>query len=736
MLPTPRPEIKATSQNRPSGLQMDTRNAFKQSLEKCRSENQSSSFPLRPGFAEDNKGYSVLTNHFKMTLPKELHRYTIGLTAAFSSRPRAARVQLIKLFFEETSILREQSFNFATDDLQMVVSPEPLRFDTCDFKLKQEAVQSIAQTPTSNSDRFVFAKKVPFGIAKKANGISEQKFELVAIYDQGKVELDPLGDFAHGQAGLQDQDNSVALQSIFITISKAAAAVGGDHRTFQIGSNKFFLKSRWNRLDNLFVCHHGFSVTVKPGMGHVLLNINSATSAFFEPRLVSEFIARLPAFERESRYELRCMLKGVRVYVNPTPGQSSTRDDDHPSRIKTIRGFGQSLDKQFFKKDGNRVSVYEHLAGTYKFPRPLPTSSFCVNLGGEQPGTELWYAPEMLQILPYQLYRKKLSAGQTDKMIRQACTLPATKVANILGDGLNSVGFGSQTSDVLRRFSVDIDKQMLEVPARRIPDVSLVHGLKKVSKVVNGTWDFKDKKLFSTQSQPKGGFHYLYSDKGRGPQDPKISPAYIEEIHKDCISALRSLGLQLPTTRSHSKLPDMESTSMRTAFEEAKQNAAAFVVLMLPRESVPEYTNFKFLADKGGFHAMCHAKVPTESGKRRGYFRNEGMKLNLKLGNVNHTVKDFDSSKPSAGFGSAGKIKIDKNVIILGADVTHAGGASPEATPSIAAVVGSVDGTFGKFLGSMRWQVPDRLPSGKYKKSKEVSLFCNPLPSVHLKANS
>lgn len=40
--------------------------------------------------------------------------------------------------------------------------------------------------------------------------------------------------------------------------------------------------------------------------------------------------------------------------------------------------------------------------------------------------------------------------------------------------------------------------------------------------------------------------------------------------------------------------------------------------------------------------------------------------------------------------------------MIMGADVTHPTVASPDGMPSIAAVVGSVDKEFGKFLGSMR----------------------------------
>ncbi|KAF2743397.1 stem cell self-renewal protein Piwi [Sporormia fimetaria CBS 119925] len=45
-----------------------------------------------------------------------------------------------------------------------------------------------------------------------------------------------------------------------------------------------------------------------------------------------------------------------------------------------------------------------------------------------------------------------------------------------------------------------------------------------------------------------------------------------------------------------------------------------------------------------------------------------------------------------------------QDTIILGADVTHTKNESPDAPPSLAAVVGSIDTNYGQFLGSLRLQ--------------------------------
>ncbi|KAF2644033.1 Piwi-domain-containing protein [Massarina eburnea CBS 473.64] len=75
---------------------------------------------------------------------------------------------------------------------------------------------------------------------------------------------------------------------------------------------------------------------------------------------------------------------------------------------------------------------------------------------------------------------------------------------------------------------------------------------------------------------------------------------------------------------------------------------------------------------------------------------NVAMKTNLKLGNINHAIDMTSSDIEQASQ--------DVDLIILGADVTHTQRESAIDMPSLAAVVGSVDETFGKFLGSMHPQ--------------------------------
>jgi eukaryotic translation initiation factor 2C len=79
--------------------------------------------------------------------------------------------------------------------------------------------------------------------------------------------------------------------------------------------------------------------------------------------------------------------------------------------------------------------------------------------------------------------------------------------------------------------------------------------------------------------------------------------------------------------------------------------------------------------------------------------------VNTKLGGINHLLDD-----------SAMKWLREKTTMVVGADVTHPSPLSAEGTPSVAAVVASVDKDFVQYPASLSIQQPD--PS---KESKEVS---------------
>ena len=119
------------------------------------------------------------------------------------------------------------------------------------------------------------------------------------------------------------------------------------------------------------------------------------------------------------------------------------------------------------------------------------------------------------------------------------------------------------------------------------------------------------------------------------------------------------------------------------------------VLVILSNGDKHVYAGLKHLCDVYlDVHTVCvHAeKFKREKGQLQ-YFANVALKVNMKLGGVNHSL-DPESMR---------WLK-EKPTMLVGMDVTHPGPGSVRGTPSIAAVVGSVDDQFAQFPASMRIQ--------------------------------
>jgi len=159
--------------------------------------------------------------------------------------------------------------------------------------------------------------------------------------------------------------------------------------------------------------------------------------------------------------------------------------------------------------------------------------------------------------------------------------------------------------------------------------------------------------------------------------------------------------------RNGYRLNSLDVNTIDNGFKAAKAKGANFIVLILPKKNIPAHSTFEDLADrKYGLHSLCLTEAPNwkeasfnqkgiqvDSGLKRSlaqYFANVSMKINLKGNGINHEIQALKSTF--------------SNTMVLGADVTHPSPGCVPGCPSIAAVVGSIDESGGKYLGSMRIQ--------------------------------
>jgi hypothetical protein len=125
----------------------------------------------------------------------------------------------------------------------------------------------------------------------------------------------------------------------------------------------------------------------------------------------------------------------------------------------------------------------------------------------------------------------------------------------------------------------------------------------------------------------------------------------------------------------------------------------SFILVLLSLEDNYIYPGIKRLCDVVlGLQTVCmivndkKALVP-DPKKRDQYYSNVALKVNAKLGGINHILDP-----------NAMKWLREKKTMMVGCDVTHPGPTSLPGTPSVAAVVASIDDNFVQFPASLRLQ--------------------------------
>ncbi|KAF2084617.1 Piwi-domain-containing protein [Saccharata proteae CBS 121410] len=688
-----------------ANVYVDVRPNFSQKIEDFRKlSDEKKSYATRPGFADMKVDKTVLTNHFKVTIPERLYRYKI-MKIEELTQLRPKRRELVERFIRDTE-LKDHESRFATDWFDTVISWERLP-DNIGLPMSKRAADGSTSTV------------------------------ILELQWTATLELRELLEFVRGDPARAQADVTKYFEPLNILISSSL-----NSHTAPVGKNRFFTyqgkasilgtKEKPDR-SGLVLCNGYFS-TVKPAMGHVLLNVNFTGGVFYNDIRVSDFIDWCNRNKLRGKWKFWLQRVRVRIdYERGKPKEGETRRDmsvnQEHKRTKTIRGFGAPLKKQIFETETHRTSVFDYLDSTYpaikaglseddKMDRP------CVDLGGPN-NTHSWFAPSTLVIKAFQPFRLDLPAELASKALEFACHAPDVSQRKVM-DGLDNLGIRNpEHSSALWNSGVQVNPKMMAVPYLLIDPPVLKYKDQKVlpQKTAMGSWGPLKSKFFSSPGQNKVIQVYYI----RPQMDSKF---ILADFHKALRDVLEKLGIVLHASYP-SKVLDESMAGFDKGFEEAVVKKATLVIFLNPYGETAGYQVFKNLADKTyGVRSMCLKKIDQYwSGKDQaknfpGWIKLAAQKINLKFGCQNHAVEAFLKENSSPG-----SISPD-TTMLLGADVTHPGQGSSDFTPSIAAVVGSKPDSFGICLGSMRWQMPD----GEDKKSKEIIEDMKDMVKERLKA--
>ncbi|KAI9842921.1 MAG: hypothetical protein M1837_006753 [Sclerophora amabilis] len=662
-------------------------------------------FVVRPGFGSVGAPVEVLTNYLGMKLPTwAFYEYSILINVP-TRLSRQSRRTLVKLMIESWPLLQETKGFWATDWIDQVISWSNLSADTG----KEPECGDVIDGPT-----------VDFG----GKDISTQ------LRFCGQLNLDGLKRFIGGVGHDKDQDPTRDIRALNTIVSAHASIPDGIEGVFQAGDNRYFVKAGWEDIGGGLVAMRGYYSSVRPGMSQMLLNVNTVMSAFITPCTVQTFIqtfynmrGRSMELSPDQRKELGSRLKGiqVRILYSRAGDGKETGIDSPMRRTKTIRALGEPPSRQAFRmnEEVHHVKSYLETARGIKIDDDsLP----CVDLGGSgQP--PMWFPPEKLWILPFQLFRGKLNDEQTGEMIKIACRKPVLNVAAIVGEGLPSLGI-HPTESPLNQSGLQIGKDLLRIPGRHLISPKVLYNQQRTL-ATRPQWNLKDVN-FLTSKASQTVLHMVHLAKPSDTLDIRI-------LYNEVFQEFRRYGMKLKSDVENAKrvhLNAISSSESKESFRAqlsscmssiAQRETNALLFMILPDGNKWLYAVIRRLADaefgiptvcvlrekvsdkNNNPHNMATRAVSTnvsnrggEKSKLRDVLANVAMKANLKLGGTNHSLEASKFSKLLTG----GKV----DTIIFGADVAHPTAQSTQGTPSIAAVVASIDDKFGRFPGSMRLQ--------------------------------
>ena len=673
--------------------------------------------PAKPGFGVTN--HDVLTNHFSIRLDnKEIedshYLFEYHITNIDSGHTRAKKRTLIEAAVQQCAILRDSQDYWVTDNMKKVISWQDLS--------EWEPGRYTARAPGHVLDTFHvdnYDKRFHTNTPLRLGLLFFKKWSVDDLQAYAKLE----------KPDYSGRQETVAAMNLFLT----KHLFGPGQPNFQAGKDRFFLKSGWESINSPGkLAYRGYSMQVRPAMGQLMLNINTSTGLFYDAITVAEYL--------ELGLDPSGLL-GVRVWVDLKRNMSSAQADSpanipdldtEQARTKTISEFGGAAGRTEAYSRTNeagkeiKVSVWDHMKDKYSKHKNMnyntdgSINSICVNTNPVKASTKTWFLAEDLVILPHQLYKRKMDPELTAEMIKKACRKPDVNVDAILQEGLKSIGVKQKQKpherpQSFQDFGMSIDPRMLRVPARVIDTPQLSLRVPTTVDVVRaggrsrGKWQLDLQWKFLTTNQTLTGQPFFLIP-------PHFQVQTLQHFWKYYTQhgtpTLGNLPAQFGNTNSRTihRIDDIEE-----AVNVATKTKPSIIIMVLPdknKRCLPFYAAFKSAVDQvHGLPSLClsAAKLKERNSKSQtasynptspiaNYAYNVGMKLNIRLGNTNHSIE-------STNFNMLPKdANNNPDTLILGADVIHPGAASVEGTPSIAALVGSVDDKYAKYLGSMRTQ--------------------------------
>ncbi|KAG6810227.1 hypothetical protein H0H92_012816 [Tricholoma furcatifolium] len=618
--------------------------------------------PLRPGFGTLGTPITLRANFFAVKLPKgPFYDYVVEISPKTDINRIKARIFEI---VEGSAKFRPHLPYTAHDRSQRLVSakklPQPLDI------------------------------QVPFFEAPDTSPRANAQVYIVSIRFERELKPAQLIEYTEGKPKARDYDPLPLVSALNLVLQQHASRTG-----VRVGQNRYFFpsSSQQFRLGPGVVAFQGFYASVRTTFKELMVNVNACMTAFIEPGNLAD---ALFAFSRGSHGAMPTLPKGfARIKV-------MTRHMGYTKPVKRVGTTSARNTKFECAELGGVVSVEQYFLKTYNIKLKHPADLPVVDLGSQK--KVVWVPAELCDIIPGQPYGK-LSDQETAQMIRYACNPPRINAEAIVNSGFPTLGL-SPIQTPISGFDITIDTQMASIPGRELPPPRLSYKNKPLS-VSNGSWNILDVKFHRGAHVSSWWVMVVRDgmDMISGPSDPNLSEL-VQGFRGKCERSgigmppgrprLIPVGLP-PATNDANRASAIDHirTTLKNNLVATQGLKPSFVLVLLERRDNYIYPAIKRIGDvELGIHTVhMQLEKALKQEKQDQYFSNIALKVNTKLGGINHQLDE-----------QAMRWLTKKKTMMVGIDVTHPGPKSRDGTPSIAALVASVDDSFVQFPSCLRIQ--------------------------------
>ena len=468
------------------------------------------------------------------------------------------------------------------------------------------------------------------------------------------------------------------------------------------------------------IAKQGWFASLKPCLAGPMLIVDLACCAFLssgnmielmaktvEARSVADFVKMCSdarGLDGRSKRTIETCISKLKVKVT------------HLGFWKVVRHLGPAANDRnaAFDHDGKKYTVAEYYAlksKTDKRYKPLKYPTLpTVNMGSKT-RPEL-YPIELVDVPSGQARNRMLTEDPrlVAEMIKYAAVKPAERMAHIVNNA-NSIVKTIRNDPTAQAFGLSgVSATPSTVPATILPQAKLQYGAGQVvDPGFKGTWsaDFPKKVPFyrppaAGQGKCTYGIVLVGDAPPRGDWKGTLEN-FLVSLEADS----KSVGVNL--VRGGPALPCRpQEALLRDCFEKMKRGGARIVFVVMVVDGF--YGLIKLVGDAMPVPTQCIKWAKLEKSPR-GIHYNIILKMNFKMGGTSHVLKSRLAAPQATAAATAGHFQsppaslswvFDKPCMLVGIDVSH---PEPGSTnESMAAVVGSVDGTATKYVAHISAQ--------------------------------